>query len=194
MKIYTRTGDKGETGLWGGERVPKTHARVCAYGEIDELNSCLGAAISALVQVEQGRGLREKIARIQEELFMIGALLATPSSRLGKLAPPFDRGLPADSVSRLEREIDAMTAELSPMDSFILPGGGAAGCWLHLARTICRRAERRVVELSSSETLPDNVLVYLNRLSDHLFTSARWINAQTGFQETPWRGLRSKKA
>lgn len=188
-KIYTKTGDKGETGLWGGERVPKHHPRVSAYGEVDELNSWLGVVLAALPPQNSFSSLREALSRIQEELFIVGTLLATPENRLSKLKEPFDQGLPPGAAARLEGEIDAMTRELSPMTKFIMPGGSPAGAWLHAARAVCRRAERRASGLSALENIPEGVLVYLNRLSDYLFTAARWVNAKAGSAETPWQGL-----
>ena len=156
---------------------------------MDELNSCVGGVLAALPSGAAWKNLRAGLERIQGELFVVGALLATPAERLSKLSPPFDRGLPADSVLRLEREIDAMTADLKPMTHFILPGGTGPGAWLHLARTVCRRAERAASALSGKNAPPEGVVVYLNRLSDHLFTAARWANAKLGASETPWKGL-----
>ena len=190
MAIYTRTGDKGDTGLFGGDRVPKNHLRVTAYGEVDELNSAIGHARSffrddpALSAVDQG------LARVQAECFIIGALLATPADKLGKLTPPFDSGLPADAPKRLEAEIDAWDKNLKPLKTFILPGGGRAGAALHLARAVGRRAERAAVHLASEEAVPDGVIVYLNRLSTWLFVAARLVNKETGHVETPWTGLK----
>lgn len=192
MKIYTKTGDAGETGLWGGERVPKTHPRVSAYGDIDELNTGLGWALAVIGKDKKLSSLRQGLGRIQEELFMVGALLATPEGRRGRLSPPFDKGLPTDASTRLEKEIDAMTANLKPLRSFILPGGSPAAAALHMARSVCRRAERSAVALSQSDRLPEGVLVYLNRLSNHLFTAARWANAKAKHAETPWQGLSGK--
>ncbi len=190
MAIYTRTGDKGDTGLFGGARVSKSHLRVTAYGEIDELNSALGHARSffredpALASVEQG------VARVQAECFIVGALLATPADKLGKLTPPFDTGLPNEAPKRLETEIDAWDKNLAPLKTFILPGGGRAGAALHLARAVSRRAERAAVLLSESEPVPDGVLIYLNRLSTWIFVAARLVNKETGHAETPWTGLK----
>lgn len=190
MAIYTRTGDKGDTGLFGGGRVPKNHLRVTAYGEIDELNSALGHARSffrddpALAAVDQG------LARVQAECFIIGALLATPADQLGKLTPPFDSGLPSDAPKRLETEIDAWDKNLTPLKTFILPGGGRAGAALHLARAVGRRAERAAVALASVEAVPEGVIVYMNRLSTWLFVAARLVNKETGHAETPWTGLK----
>jgi cob(I)alamin adenosyltransferase len=192
MKIYTKTGDKGETGLWGGDRVPKTHPRVAAYGDVDELNSNIGWALSVLGKDKNLAFLRDCLGRVQEELFMVGALLATPEARRGRLSAPFDKGLPIDASARLEREIDEMTAVLKPLKTFILPGGSLAGACLHMARSVCRRAERSAVALSQTDRLPEGLIVYLNRLSDHLFTAARWANAKAKCSETPWLGLKTR--
>lgn len=187
-KIYTRTGDRGQTGLWGGGRVLKSHPRVAAYGEVDELNSCLGAAIAEIESQPKLKALRDPLARIQKELFVVGAILATSKGKTG-LAE-----LPKDASSRLESEIDGLTNDLKPMRKFIMPGGSPAGAWLHLARTVCRRAERAVVALSDSELPSQDVLVYLNRLSDYLFTAARWANARLDRRETEWEGLARSKS
>lgn len=188
-KIYTRTGDKGETGLWGGRRVPKSHRRVRAYGEVDELNSVLGAVLAALPPSASFKPLRGALARIQAELFVLGAVLATPPEDKGRLTPPFDRGVPPEAAGRLEGEIDRMARDLKPISRFIMPGGSTAGAWLHLARTVCRRAEREVVTLRAEEEVPGSAVEYLNRLSDHLFTAARWVNAKLKRRETQWEGL-----
>ncbi len=179
MKIYTRTGDNGETGLIGGKRVPKAHPRVDAYGEVDELNCAIGAARAALGK--EHAGLDEALARCQAECFVLGALLAGAKD-------PF----PASAAARLESEIDAWDGELEPLKNFILPGGGAAGAALHLARAVCRRAERRAAALSGADAAPAGTIVYLNRLSDWLFTAARWANKKSGRPETPWAGLPKK--
>lgn len=189
MKIYTRTGDQGQTGLWGGERVSKSDPRVAAYGDVDELNSAVGCALTSAPQGAET--LREALARIQEELFIVGALLASREAQRRKLSPPFDEGLPPNAVKRLEKDIDIMTAQLPAMTKFIMPGGGPCGSMLHLARTICRRAERAVVGLSD-EPPPAGVLVYINRLSDFLFTAARWVNHVERKPETEWQGLSKK--
>lgn len=186
MKIYTRTGDKGRTGLIGGSRVAKSDARVGAYGEVDELNCALGAARAALGP--ELKTLDSSLERVQAECFEIGALLATPADKLKKLAASFAAALSVDAAPRLEGEIDAWDKELEPLQTFILPGGGSAGAALHLARAVCRRAERRAVELAAEEPLPEGVIVYLNRLSDWLFTAARWVNRRAGRAETPWAG------
>jgi cob(I)alamin adenosyltransferase len=168
--------------------VRKDHPRVDAYGEVDELNTFLGAARAELEAGEGLPGLDAALARVQDELFMVGALLATPAAV--KLAAPFDKGLPAEAAARLEREIDAWDADLLPLKNFILPGGARLGALLHLARAVSRRAERAAVVLGAAEPLPPNVIVYLNRLSDWLFTAARWANKKQGRAETPWTGLK----
>lgn len=189
MSIYTRTGDHGETGLFGGDRVKKSHPRVAAYGSIDELNCAIGAARAVLAARKDTVAFDDSLERVQGECFVLGALLATPKARLSKLGPPFDQGLPKGAPARLEKEIDAWDAELTALKTFVLPGGGAAGAALHLARAVARRAEREVVQLSGDDEAPDGVVVYLNRLSTWLFVAARWINMKDGRRETPWTGL-----
>ena len=171
MKIYTKTGDQGETGLIGGKRVKKNDPRVGAYGEIDETNCAIGLAVAALGT----GGLRDKLLRIQDELFVVGSILAGQDERF-----------PPTAAVRLESEIDEMTADLAPLKRFILPGGCPAGAALHLARAVCRRAERAAISL---EKQPAGLVVYLNRLSDHLFTAARFANHAAGAAETVWEGL-----
>ena len=179
MKIYTRTGDRGETALFDNSRVSKADARVDAYGEVDELNAVLGVARSALTD----RDLQDPIEQIQRDLFAVGAKLADPSSRI---AGRVTKAAVTDTdVERLERTIDALEATLPPLRRFILPGGGAAGAALHHARTVCRRAERRVVALGANAVEP-LVVVYLNRLSDLLFVMARAANHRAGAGETEW--------
>jgi cob(I)alamin adenosyltransferase len=192
MAMYTRGGDKGETGLFGGARVSKSSPRVAAYGSLDELNSFLGAARAALPDAGEFRALDAALERVQAECFVIGALLATPADKLGKLGAPFDQGLPADAPARLEKEIDAWEKDLPALKTFILPGGGPAGASLHVARAVSRRAERDVVELGSADSVPAGVVVYLNRLSTWLFIAARWVNKTQGRAETPWTGLPKK--
>lgn len=189
MKIYTKTGDLGETGLWGGKRVSKNHPRVCAYGDVDELNCMLGVAVAALEQDTRFTLVRMALTRIQEECFVVGTLLAAPTDKIKTLDAPFDIGLPPQAIARLEAEIDHFSSELPTLTNFIMPGGTPAGALLHLARTICRRAERSAVALAAQDPIPNNVIIYLNRLSDHLFTTARWINATLQAPETPWQGL-----
>ena len=178
MKIYTKTGDTGETGLFGGGRVPKNDARVAAYGEVDELNAWLGV-VRALVA---DTAVRQALERVQKDLFVLGAILATPN-------PARRKGekfvLEESATVALEREIDAWEAELPPLVSFILPGGGSSGSLLHAARAVCRRAERAIVALKA-EDLPPTVLPYVNRLSDWLFVCARYLNHLEGAPEIPW--------
>lgn len=181
MKIYTKTGDRGDTGLFGGGRVPKDHVRVEAYGEIDELNAVLGL-VRALEPMPR---IDEVVIPIQRDLFSIGALLATPDpskmqSQLAK-ARLDDR-----RIAELEQAIDDCERELEPLRAFIVPGGTAKAAALHLARTVCRRAERRVVALAHSEVVPELVLRYLNRLSDLLFMLARVANRRAGSAEVSW--------
>jgi cob(I)alamin adenosyltransferase len=178
-RIYTRTGDEGETGLFGGGRVHKSHVRVAAYGELDELNAVLG-----WVTTRTGpAGLGERLTTIQRDLFAIGAHLATPpDARSRQHLPELPRGRPAE----FEAWIDEAEVELGALSTFILPGGSEAGAALHLARTVCRRAERAVVELARTEEVDGDVVVYLNRLSDLLFELARLANRRAGIEETPW--------
>ena len=179
MKIYTKTGDAGETSLFDNTRVSKADARVDAYGEVDELNACLGAARAAGVDAD----LREAIEAIQRELFAVGARLADPASRIAERVTK--AAVTNDDVQRLEQIIDRLENEVPPLRRFILPGGSPAGSLLHLARTVCRRAERRVVALGTDAVDPI-VVVYLNRLSDLLFVMARAANHRAGVPETEW--------
>lgn len=192
MKIYTRTGDRGETGLFGGRRVPKDDLRVDAYGEVDELNSVLGVAISRLDaagEEEVSAGLR----RIQADLFTLGANLATPAPEGGGRRNSFIPDLPAGRADEMERWIDEAEGELEPLKTFILPGGTESAAALHLARTVCRRAERRVVSLAREAHIEDTVVVYLNRLSDLLFTLARLANRRAGVPDVPWEPERGDR-
>lgn len=180
MKIYTKTGDKGETGLIGGTRVLKSALRVEAYGEVDELNAVLGC-IRAKVTDEK---IREILLVIQRDLFAIGAQLADPRGRVEKKAEKV--AVNEGRVRELEEIIDRQEAILPPLRSFILPGGTEVGALLHLARAVCRRAERRMVALSQETSLPPVLIVYINRLSDLLFTLARAVNREAGIEEIPW--------
>lgn len=197
MKIYTRTGDKGQTGLFGGERVSKTHGRVAAYGTIDELNSYLGLCVS-LCRKEK-IGLEEEtrwLSQVQKDLFALGSWLASKdaSLRASKGEEPFAGSrqerthVDENRVIEMENQIDAWEKHLQPMTSFILPGGTVLGGHMHLARTVCRRAERDVIALSESgETVPALVIQYLNRLADALFVLARYLNHRGGVHEDPWK-------
>ena len=178
MKIYTKTGDAGKTSLFGGGRVSKNHLRVEAYGTVDELNALLGMARAAQIS-EQGDAWLEEA---QTQLFHLGADLATPQSAKSK----HTARIGADAIAWLEAGIDEMTAELHPLANFILPGGTPAAATLQLARTVCRRAERAVVALQEEEEIGDYALAYLNRLSDWLFTLARWENMRAGEAESKW--------
>ena len=181
MKIYTRTGDSGTTALFGGGRVPKTHARIDAYGTVDETNSHLGLARAHLRGSPAEDRLDPVLARLQGELLVLGADLATPAD-----ARPSVPRMDADRVARLERDIDAFEADLPPLRHFILPGGDAAGAALHVARTVCRRAERLTVEAAAREAISEQVVIYLNRLSDLLFVLARWAGHAAGVEEEKW--------
>ena len=178
MKIYTKTGDGGETSLFDGTRVAKTDPRVVAYGDVDELQAALGVAIAAGLD----DGLRQMLVAMQRDLFALGARLADPSH---KIAPRVTKIVVDEaSVARLEGWIDALDAELPPLRHFILSGGGPGGAALHLARTVCRRAERSVLSLGAG--VESVVLVYLNRVSDLLFVMARAANRRAGIAETEW--------
>ena len=179
MKIYTKTGDTGETSLFDQTRVSKADPRVDAYGEVDEVNACLGAARAAGVDAD----LSALIESLQQDLFALGARLADPSARIA--ARVTKAAIGAADVERLEGAIDRLEDALPPLRRFILPGGSAAGSLLHLARTVCRRAERRVIGLGADAVEPI-VVVYLNRLSDLLFVMARSANHRAGVPETEW--------
>jgi cob(I)alamin adenosyltransferase len=181
-KIYTRRGDDGSTGLFGGPRVRKHDLRVRAYGEVDELNSALGLARCELGD-ERLRDLAAFADALQSELFTLGAELATPDPGS---APKSLARVGVEHVERLEREIDRLTAELPPMRFFILPGGSRPAAALHVCRTICRRAERTAAELAEQAQVSTHALAWLNRLSDLLFTMARAANARLSIAEVPW--------
>lgn len=181
MKIYTRTGDQGETALFGGGRVPKAHPRVAAYGDVDELNSALGVARATA----PAPLFDDLLQSIQRDLFSLGGHLATPHPE--KVRKALARAeLSADRVALFERTIDEADAELAPLRKFILPAGTPKAAALHLARTICRRAERSVVALAATDEIPDLFLTYLNRLSDLLFTLARLANHRAGTGDVTW--------
>ena len=184
MRIYTRTGDEGSTGLFGGPRVAKDDARIEAYGTIDELNAALGCVRAETDRHGNVDTLDRQLDQIQRELFSLGAELASPE--------PGKHGLQVigdGHISRLEYWIDEHESELSPLRQFILPGGSRSASMLHLSRAICRRAERRVVTLSSCEgvQISSAVLVYLNRLSDYLFVLSRAANSRGGIADVPWQ-------
>jgi cob(I)alamin adenosyltransferase len=176
VKIYTKTGDRGETSLLSGGRVAKDHPRVEAYGTLDELNSTLGLLLCEPLPDEAAR----ELADIQATLFAIGSILADPDGRLARDGSRW-------GTESIERWIDAMDADLEPLGAFILPGGCRGAALAHVARVVCRRAERRVRSVGDSN-LPLEMLAYLNRLSDALFVLARWLNARLGVEETRWTG------
>lgn len=208
MKIYTKTGDAGETGLFGGPRVRKDHARIEAFGTVDELNSHLGAVRAALASSGVGRQCDDLLRQVQCDLFELGAQLASPASAIERITDAH--------VVTIERAIDKFEERLPPLDCFVLPAGNSASATVHVARTVCRRAERRVVGLSPAlgrETLtesavspeadesdgvaaekvggpvaaiPANAIEYLNRLGDFLFVLARWVNVVCGDKDDPW--------
>jgi len=178
MKIYTRVGDKGRTGLIGGEKVGKDHARLAAYGTIDELNAQIGLARA----LDESGELEGALRRIQEDLFVIGSRLAALDPQAHSLP-----ALPEGAATELEGWIDDMEEDLPELKNFILPGGCPQGAALHLARTVCRRAERGVVALATGVKLSPEILVYMNRLSDFLFVAGRWANRRAGRGETLWR-------
>jgi len=181
MKIYTKSGDTGETSLWGGGRVKKSHPRVNAYGTLDEANSILGLALSFMPTSE--KTTIDRLNRIQYELFTVGSELATqPGQKITIVL------IEENSIQQMEKEIDEMEATLEPLKNFIMPSGSSAGSALHLARTVIRRAERDCVDLkfNTGDDLRPEVIRYLNRLSDYLFVTARFVNHALGKTETKW--------
>lgn len=179
MKIYTKTGDKGTTSLFGGSRVSKAHDRINAYGTIDELNSYLGL----LRDQEVNKSRISFIASIQENLFIIGSILATEPGNTKVKVP----ALTEQSVHDLETEMDRMDEQLAPMRNFILPGGHQSVSFCHIARCVCRRAERLVVMLGDHEPVEEKVIIYLNRLSDYLFVLSRKMSVDLQINEIPWK-------
>ena len=180
-KIYTRTGDDGSTGLVDGSRLSKDDLRVRAYGDVDETNAVIG-----LVRVHlENRTLDDRLSRIQNDLFDLGADLATPLPKEGEADSEYALRMVESQTQRLEQELDALNADLEPLNSFILPGGNPPAAYLHQARTVCRRAERICVALSKEEAVNPHALTYLNRLSDFLFVAGRWANDQ-GKADVKW--------
>ncbi|RIK82753.1 MAG: cob(I)yrinic acid a,c-diamide adenosyltransferase [Planctomycetota bacterium] len=177
MKIYTRSGDDGSTGLFGGGRLPKNDVRVAAYGAVDELNAQLGVCRAA----GQAAAIEAVLGRLQHEMFSLGAELASPGG-----APAAAFQLADADVTRLEQEIDAFEQGLPPLKAFVLPGGSPAGAALHVARAVCRRAERDMVALAQTAPIRPEVLRYLNRVGDLLFVLARSANAASGQGDVPW--------
>jgi cob(I)alamin adenosyltransferase len=186
MKIYTKTGDKGETSLFGGTRVPKYNDRIEAYGTIDELNSYIG-----LIRDQKVSGtIKENLLIIQTDLFTLGAMLATPKEKETLKSGKDRLNIPKvnqDSILNLENQIDLMNKDLEPMTNFILPGGHTTVSFCHIARCVCRRAERLVVKLSTEQVIEDTIIIYLNRLSDYLFVLARKLTLDNQADEIPWK-------
>lgn len=181
MKIYTRTGDQGETGLFGGGRVPKDHERVAAYGDVDELNAVLGVARAA----GPGAAFDPLLETVQRDLFSIGGYLATPDP--AKVAAALAKAeIPEGRIAEFEAAMDEADTELPPLRAFVLPAGTAQAAALHHARTVCRRAERSVVHLAHVAAVPPLLITYLNRLSDLLFTLARLANHRAGVADKTW--------
>jgi cob(I)alamin adenosyltransferase len=180
MKIYTRTGDSGTTGLFGGGRVEKDSPVVEAYGSVDELNACIGLARSELAP----GGIHTWLGEVQGDLFTLGAELACAPNKQDRLGL---RLLAPEDATKLEGRIDEAESELEPLRTFVLPGGSRAAATLHLARTVCRRAERRVLQVSRQAHVRPELIVYLNRLSDFLFVLARRVNQDAGVTDTPWK-------
>lgn len=178
MSVYTRRGDKGETDILGGARLPKDHLRIEAIGQLDEFNAVLGIAV-AFSGDEQGNAL---LKAVQKDIFVISADFA------GHGKVKLQKHITPARVSEIEREIDAIEAQLSPLHHFVLPGGSKTASLLHLARTVCRRTERSAVALSRKEKVDPQVIVYLNRLGDLLFVMARQANRKMRFEETMWKG------
>ena len=185
MKIYTKTGDGGETGLFGGRRVSKANPRVEAYGEVDELNACLGWAATLLKHLP----LEESIRQIQRDLFTLGADLATAPDASAAASANTVRIGEADA-HRLDLLIDGWDKDLKPLQNFILPGGSPGAAALQVCRAVCRRAERSVVRLAAGESVSPAAIVYLNRLADLLFVLARWVNSREGIVEPLWKAPR----
>jgi len=176
MKLYTKTGDDGSTGLFGGDRVQKNDLRVIAYGEVDELNALIGVVIADCKDKETAQSLQQ----IQSDLFSLGAQLATPNEK------NVTAKIEEKHIQQLEQWIDHSVAEVPSMKNFVLPGGSATSASLHLARTVCRRAERATIALSQQQNIQPNTIIYLNRLSDLLFALARLANHRAGVTDIPW--------
>lgn len=179
MKIYTKTGDEGTTSLFGGKRVSKSELRIDTYGTVDELNSWMGV----LRDLEVNQKRKAVVVEIQDRLFTIGSILATEPNNTKVKIP----SLSESDISFLEKEIDDMDAQLQPMRFFVLPGGHPSISWGHVARTVCRRAERLVIALHNVEKVNPFVIKYLNRLSDYLFVLCRAMTHELGVEETPWK-------
>ena len=191
-KVYTRTGDSGETGLVGGQRVAKDHVRITAYGDVDELNATIGGCREAIKDCIDGHAELSEVSnilhRIQHELFNTGTILATMPEDITADLPCVTEV----DIQRLEAEIDKFNEDLPALHSFVLAGGSKANIWFHIARTICRRAERRSISLSRDCQLDPLIIKYLNRLSDALFVYSRWVNHAIGCNEVTWNPNISK--
>ena len=184
-KVYTRTGDLGMTSLVGGESVSKGNSRICAYGKIDELNSYIGACkqnLSTTIDNKDAEKLTRTLCRIQNELFNIGNMLATLDEDIKKNMPKIEEC----HIELLEENIDYFNEKLPILKSFVLPGGSNINIWFHIARTICRNCERKIIEFSDKEKIDINIVKYLNRLSDALFVFSRWSNCELSIKETLW--------
>ena len=187
-KIYTKTGDKGETSLFSGQRVPKSDPCIEALGTVDECNSAIGAAISLMPNTLEFENTQEQLETIQHALFDLGAALATPITRAAEAKIKKTR-FDHKEIEALEQWIDLMEKHLPPLKTFILPGGHPCGAMLHLARTICRRAERLVIPIHQQGDVSEHVVIYLNRLSDYLFVCSRYLNHLAKRPETFWRNI-----
>jgi cob(I)alamin adenosyltransferase len=183
MKIYTRTGDDGDTALFGGGRVSKDHPRVAAYGTVDELNASVGMAVAVVEDAE----IRGRLGQIQHDLFALGAVLAAAPPRGDRPRPKGIPDVPLERVPEMEGWMDAAEESLPALEAFIVPGGTAGAAALHVARTACRRAERAVVHLATLEQVGEGIVVYLNRLSDLLFVFARLENHRAGRGDVEWQ-------
>lgn len=180
MKIYTKTGDKGETSLFGGERVQKNNQRINAYGTVDELNAFIGLALTETKSDE----VRNVLIDLQNKLFVVGSDLATPETEKNKKLKISRTN--EDFIKKAESDIDNFTEKLDELRNFILPGGSKSSAMLHVCRTICRRAEREIVALKSSEIVNQNIIVFLNRISDLLFVLSRYENKVSNYPDTIW--------
>ena len=195
-RIYTRTGDLGETSLGDGSRVPKSEARVDLYGDVDELNSLLGLAVATIstdTQLDRvgGLDLAGALVAIQSRLFDLGGLLANPTLCAQIASGQVDQDAPAFPQAVLEEHIDILHKSLQPLKQFILPGGSLCAGQLHVARAVCRRVERKCVQLAPVEAIPADAIAWLNRLSDFLFTATRSVNAAAGIADIPWTAAKS---
>lgn len=180
MKIYTKTGDKGQTSLFGGERVGKNNIRIQAYGSLDELNSFIGFAIT---QVKNEK-IKQVLFNLQNKLFIVGSDLATPSTEKNKKLNI--QRTPAEFITEIEMLIDEFSADLEELKNFILPGGSAGAALLHICRTIARRAEREIVELKQSEQITENIIIFTNRISDLFFVLSRYENKHSNIPDIKW--------